>query len=246
MDSALPRYEFEGLVNFRDLGGLPAAGGAIRPGVLFRSDSLSYATDADAAHLRDVFGLRTIIDLRDTVEVDEFGRGPLANAPIDYISVPCGDVITAGTRHEHYLALLDRRGPALADIVRRLVEPGTLPVVVHCHVGCDRTGTVAAMLLGLVGVPDGEICADYARSTRANDAIRERAEARRRHLGLPIMGRAYYDAWEPRADIMAATTALVRERWIDWAGWAAAAGLAGAELAALRETLVDDTDRADG
>ena len=59
-------YVFEGLVNFRDLGGIAADGGTMRPGRLFRSDSLNYATEADAARLVEA-GLATIVDLRDTV-----------------------------------------------------------------------------------------------------------------------------------------------------------------------------------
>ena len=92
----------------------------------------------------------------------------------------------------------------------------------HCHIGCDRTGVVSAMLLGLAGVSDDEICVDYARSTRASAAIRERAEDRRRHLGLPLMGPAYYDAWEPRPETMAAALDLVAREWRDMSGWASA------------------------
>jgi protein-tyrosine phosphatase len=231
-------YVFEGLVNFRDLGGIPAEGGAIQPGRLFRSDSLSYATESDAARLVEA-GLATIVDLRDTVEVDGFGRGPLAAAPITYVGLPCTDSIPAESRSEYYVRLLAIQGPALADLVRRLSVPGSLPAIVHCHIGCDRTGIVSAMLLALAGVSDEDICADYARSTRSSAAIRQRAEDRRRHLGLPLMGPAYYDAWEPRAETMAAALDLVAREWRDMPGWAAAFGLTRDDVAALRVALVD-------
>jgi protein-tyrosine phosphatase len=231
-------YVFEGLVNFRDLGGIAATGGAIQPGRLFRSDSLSYATESDATRLVDA-GLATIVDLRDTVEVDEFGRGPLASAPITYVGLPCTDSVPAESRSEYYFRLLALQGPALADLVRRLSAAGSLPAVVHCHIGCDRTGIVSAMLLGLAGVSDEDICADYARSTRANAAIRERSEDRRRHLGLPLMGQAYYDAWEPQPETMAAALDLVAREWRDMSGWAAAYGLTVDDVADLRAALVD-------
>lgn len=231
-------YAFEGLVNFRDLGGIPAGDGVIRPGRLFRSDSLSYATESDAARLVDV-GLATIVDLRDTVEVDEFGRGPLASAPITYVGLPCTDSIPAQSRPEYYFRLLALHGPALADLVRRLSAPESLPAVVHCHIGCDRTGIVSAMLLGLAGASDDDICLDYARSTRASATIRVRAEDRRRHLGLPLMGPAYYDAWEPRPQTMAAALDLVAREWRDMSGWAAAFGLTIGDVAALRAALVE-------
>lgn len=231
-------YVFEGLVNFRDLGGIPADGGVIRPGRLFRSDSLSYATESDAARLVDA-GLATIVDLRDTVEVDEFGRGPLASTPITYVGLPCTDSTPAESRSEYYFRLLALQGPALADLVRRLSAPDSLPALVHCHIGCDRTGIVSAMLLGLAGVSDGDICVDYARSTRASAAIRERSEDRRRHLGLPLMGPAYYDAWEPRPETMAAALDLVAREWRDMSGWAAAFGLTAGDVAGLRAALVE-------
>jgi protein-tyrosine phosphatase len=37
-------------------------------------------------------------------------------------------------------------------------------VVVHCFAGKDRTGIVAALLLGVAGVPDEIVAADYAES----------------------------------------------------------------------------------
>ncbi len=231
-----------GLVNFRDLGGTPVDGGAIRPGVLFRSDSLVYATEEDAAYLRDEVRLATIVDLRDAPEVEAFGRGPLGRSPIAYLPVPVGDLPTVDGRQAYYAELLDAYGRQLADLVRRLSAPGALPALVHCHIGCDRTGVVSAMLLTLAGAAEAEVCADYARSHRASDAIRKRAESRRRTLGLPLMDKAYYDAWEPRAEIMAETLALVAGRWGSMAGWAAAFGLTATDIAALRTALVGPAD----
>ena len=54
---------FEGTLNFRDLGGYPAAGGVTRWGAVYRSDRLNALTDADVAHLATI-GLRTVCDFR--------------------------------------------------------------------------------------------------------------------------------------------------------------------------------------
>lgn len=227
-----------GLVNFRDLGGIPVDGGAIRTGVLFRSDSLVYATERDAAYLRDEVGLATVVDLRDTVEVEQFGRGPLSSE-IAYHPLPVGDLPDVDGRAGYYAGVLAAYGPQLAALVRLLAGPGVLPALVHCHIGCDRTGVVSAMLLTLAGAAAAEVCADYARSHRASDAIRERSEARRRHLGLPVMPRSYYDAWEPRPEIMEETLVLVAARWGGVHDWAYANGLTPDDLSALRTALVD-------
>jgi protein-tyrosine phosphatase len=231
---------YDGLVNFRDLGGLPVTGGGrVRDGVLFRSDSLCYASAADAEHLIGVLNLATVIDLRESVEIADFGRGPVGDAGLGYLNLPIGDVPTATTRAEFYLGVMTTYGPAIADIIRTLVSPQALPAVIHCHVGCDRTGAVAAAILSLIGVPEPDVAADYARSRRANDVIRQRARDRRAMLGLPQMDDAYYAAWDPRAEIMVETLGLLRARWGGIEGWAADVGLTAVDIAAIRSALVD-------
>ena len=55
---------WEGLLNARDLGGYPAAGGAqTRWGAVVRSDSLAALTEAGRAALAD-YGVRAIVDHR--------------------------------------------------------------------------------------------------------------------------------------------------------------------------------------
>src|SRR3954451_18566241 len=62
--------ELEGVVNIRDMGGLPTADGRrIRPGVLIRSANLSFITEADVARLVNELGVRRVLDLRSDVEV---------------------------------------------------------------------------------------------------------------------------------------------------------------------------------
>lgn len=230
----------EGLVNLRDLGGYAVSGGGvIRARRLFRSDSLAAASAADVAYLRDEVGLATAVDLRDEREIAEFGRGGLAAAPgLAHVSLPIGDVPDVDGRHTFYFELLRRHGARLAGLVSRLSAPGTLPAIVYCHIGCDRTGVVSAMLLSLAGVAREDVCADYALSTRSSSAIRARADARRRALGLPVMDASYYAAWEPRAEIMAATLELVNGEWGGMPGWADAYGLTPDDIAALRTALV--------
>ena len=58
------RLDFEGAVNFRDIGGYPAgAGRRTRWRTLYRADSLADLTPADLDRL-DALGLRTLIDFR--------------------------------------------------------------------------------------------------------------------------------------------------------------------------------------
>jgi protein tyrosine/serine phosphatase len=235
----VPTDAFEGLVNFRDLGDTPVSGGGvIRPGVLLRSDSVVFATVADADRLVHALGLRTVVDLRDAPEVEAFGRGPLEGADVAYIHLPIGDVKAAIDRPDMYVRMAAEAGPRIAGLIRRIGSEDLAPLVVHCQIGVDRTGIVSALLLGLVGVTDDVISADYAVSAMAAQALRERARERRRALGLPQMPESYYDAWTPRPEIMAETLRLLRLRWGGFEGWARAYGLSDDDIAALGAVLV--------
>jgi protein tyrosine/serine phosphatase len=165
----------DGAFNVRDLGGLPAAGGTmVRPGLVYRSGDLGRLTTAGADQLRAV-GIATIIDLRTTAEVERRGRFAFEGHGIEYRHRPLREV--RATEPESQLAdvpadVLDRlyRDLAvdgagnLALILTWLGEEPILPAVVHCVAGKDRTGTVMAVLLALLGVGDEEIAADYALS----------------------------------------------------------------------------------
>ncbi|GAA3203585.1 tyrosine-protein phosphatase [Dactylosporangium siamense] len=231
------RRRLEGLINFRDLGGLPAAGGAIRPGRLFRSDSLAYATESDAAHLVKDLRLATVIDLRGEHEVTQLGRGPLAAAAVDYVSAPITDVSGATDLVGHYIAMLAEKGDVLAGAVRLLTRPATLPAVFHCEAGCDRTGVLAAVVLSLLGVPDEVIAADYAATAAAMPRIHERVAVVVDRLGLPPRPASVLD-WIPQAAMMLETLELAKDRWGSIQDWAHVHGLKDDDLSALRAALV--------
>lgn len=71
----------EGLVNLRDVGGMPTRdGGEISAGRLLRSDNLQGLTLGDIDRLLGI-GLTDVVDLRSEYEVDSEGPGPLAGYP---------------------------------------------------------------------------------------------------------------------------------------------------------------------
>lgn len=229
--------EFGGMVNFRDLGGLPAEGGVVRSGLLYRSDSLAYATEEDAGRLVDELGLTTVVDLRGPQEVERLGRGPLELADVIYVHAPIADVTGHEDLARHYLAMLEEKGHVLASMIRLLSGASALPAVFHCEAGCDRTGVLAAAVLSLLGVPEEEIAEDYALTAMAMPAIHDRIRAIVERMGLPTRPGVVV-AWTPEARMMADALKLARERWGGMREWALAYGVTNEDIDTLRATLV--------
>jgi hypothetical protein len=177
-----------GTGNFRDLGGRPTVeGGRVRCGLVYRSDTLQEVRPADADILVDELGVRLIIDLRLRAESEREGHGLLAERPLQIVNLPL-DVADRESAHavpaltgamliQHYLGYLRPSAASIVSVVTLLAD-SEAPAIVHCAAGKDRTGVVAALLLGAIGTPDAEIVADYADS----DGNVERVFARLRRL----------------------------------------------------------------
>jgi len=173
--------ELEGVVNVRDVGGLPAADGRrIRSGVLIRSANLNSITEADVARLVDELGVRRVLDLRTDVELRDSEPGLLHGQdgisfhhlslyPDAEPDTPDPVVPWAGERFPEdrdpqvvsYLRYLERRPDSIVAALRAIAEPDGATVV-HCAAGKDRTGMVIALALSVAGVPRELIAADYA------------------------------------------------------------------------------------
>ncbi len=234
----------EGAFNFRDLGGLPVRGGGVtREGRLFRSDTLQALSATDVDRLSGTLGLRSVIDLRLQHEVAEQGRGPLAQVPtIRYFNAPLGmasiDGVPSGQVLSHlYTSCVE--SASLAAAVIQLAEVVENPCLFHCAAGKDRTGVLAAITLGLVGVGDDAIVDDYLRSGANMARIVDRFRNWPRY-------REHIEAMPPEVYRVDAKSILdlletVRARYGGAEGWAAHMGVPATSLAALRQHLVTPT-----
>lgn len=174
-----PMPPYQGLVNFRDLGG-PASrhGGSVRTGRVFRAGLFSFVGADESRHLVDELGVRTIVDLRMQHEIDLHPSPPLyeRHPDLERLHVPFFDgsdlaalSLPGGHAPEawsvRYAAYTDVGGRyAVPTVLEAIVADGGAPTVFHCWSGKDRTGLTAAMLLDLLGVDDEDIGADYERS----------------------------------------------------------------------------------
>ena len=212
------RLEWEALLNARDLGGLPTAGGReTRWGAVVRSDSLSSLTPAgrDAAV---AYGIRTIVDLRLPFELkdepnpfaarDQHGVAYHNVSFIDPASRPPG---MATTLAEDYLGMLDRFGRRVARVVTTIADAPDGGVVIHCAAGKDRTGLIVALLLSTAGVAPELIADDYALTA---ESLRSRDE---RYLAEGPGERAEREAairhFRARPEVMAEVLAGLDDRY---------------------------------
>jgi protein-tyrosine phosphatase len=164
MPEMTPSLLIPGTFNSRDLGGTSADGGTVRPRLVIRSDAPVAIAEAGRNTVRTI-GIRTALDLREPIE-RELDPADFADLEIEQVNV---QILGEGfelardiSMAEVYRLLLEQRGEKLTAAVRLLAEPGRLPALVFCSAGKDRTGLVAALTLGAVGVGDDEIVRDYA------------------------------------------------------------------------------------
>lgn len=178
------RLPFDGVVNFRDLGGYRSdLGGTVRFGRVFRSDRLDRMTDADRALYREL-GIRTIYDLRRADE-REVAPDPFPNEHVCIISrlEAAGHPKLGAEPPESegadllrllYRGMLDHAGPDIARVFRGIADPQVAPVLFHCTAGKDRTGMIAALLLEWLGVPRDVVLDDYERTNEYRHEAAER------------------------------------------------------------------------
>jgi protein-tyrosine phosphatase len=156
----------DGLVNLRDLGGLPTESGATtRPGRLLRSESPHRLTEAGMRAMLDL-GIGAVIDLRTTSEREQ-RPSPLVDAGVRNAHAPIftdeeeypDHLATAG---EVYCWWLRERRNGVAQAMAAIADAPSAPILVHCHAGKDRTGVIIALVLRLAGVSIDDIADDYA------------------------------------------------------------------------------------
>jgi protein-tyrosine phosphatase len=145
-----------------------------RRGVIYRGDSLDNITTGDAKILFDKLAIGTIIDLRTKAETDSvkldfpvprFRYSVLVEGRLGHEPFPSDDPAELA---KVYLSNIDHGRPAVKaafDIIAANLQAG-VATLFHCAAGRDRTGIVAALLLGLVRVTDGQIAMDYVQSNR--------------------------------------------------------------------------------
>jgi protein-tyrosine phosphatase len=247
----------EGALNWRDLGGYPAADGHLtRWGRVYRSDGLDQLTDADLDLIADL-GIKLVIDFRVDREVDENPsrlpehpelrrqRLPIGGDEVEGRSVLetilAGDlkVYTVEEMAQVYERLLEDFASSFGEVLTHAADPVNHPMVFHCTAGKDRTGLMAMLLLGALGVSDDDIVADYELTThyRSNKRLEVLRPELEKH-GVDV------DAVRPfltaQAPVMAATLEELTRRHGSIEGFLTMrAGVSPATVSRLRAEMLD-------
>lgn len=172
-DSVFPRLlwdrDGEGKIyGVRDLGGCFVSNGAyrVRQGLVFRSSKLndnatgttpgaSFVSDANRSTWLDDFGVRYELDLRG-------GSGEAGNLTAS----PLGGTVTY--KHisgvDYGIADSVANKTAIKNELVYALDPAHYPLVFHCSIGHDRTGTLALLMHGLLGVSEDDILRNYEAS----------------------------------------------------------------------------------
>jgi protein-tyrosine phosphatase len=233
------------LSNARDLGGLPARDGRVtRHAAFVRSDGLHNMTaggfEALLAH-----GVRTVIDLRTSGEWTRLPN-PAADRPeINFVAISLlggsGDPqfvrdVRLPPHVEWVEMMVEHAQPRIADVMRAIADAPPGGVLFHCHVGKDRTGLIADILLDLAGVPEQVIADDYELS---NERLLS-AETNPRYAALADEQARLQYAGDARIFRQTAHAALAAMRRIggDTRGYLREIGLSTAEIQRIQARLL--------
>ncbi len=249
------RLPFSNLKNARDLGGHPLKGGGCTKWNTFIRSELPRQLSGEDLALLQSLGVTDSIDLRGELEVTRTPSA-LSKVPgVRYHHCPLFDAkaaAIAGGAEEPKKRVEDGRawGEAYIDMaeaqkdwvcrVLAIAAKTAGCVMYNCTTGKDRTGLLTALLLGIAGVDDRDIIADYCVSQVYMFPIYREMEQffpfKTPDGGLDLTNPFF----KTSPDNMEALLNHMQEKYGGVAGYALACGAAEADLDAIRKKLREE------
>ncbi len=193
----------EGVLNARELGGIPLKNGRrVKHGKIIRTGRLSNMTDNDVRLLKDKWNLTTIIDLRNNGEISEHPDRVPEDTRFMQIDIIKGEK-QGISREDHGMEMADRaimiaksyaQGNGakhllesmyaqmagdeycisrIKDFFDALLAQDEGSIAWHCTSGKDRTGVTGVLLLYALGAEMDDIKEDYLYTNEQNSDYRE-------------------------------------------------------------------------
>lgn len=151
--------------NVRDLGGWTCDGGTIKYGKLFRGGEIS-ASDTDFIKtMHDEIGIRAELELQGTDVAEDYS---VIGSDVDFCCPTDGGA---------YWAYYSISNTASMKEAFRFIFDSVMrdrPLYFHCSAGADRTGTIACLIEGMLGVSQSDIDKDYELTSFNGDSLRKR------------------------------------------------------------------------
>ena len=230
----------DGVPNVRDFGGWRGLDGRrVRQGVIYRSagwNDNAYSkkrigacrlSDEARAEVEKTLGIVTDVDLRGENERREMDRSPIGASVRLVATSPCirsyenitGEVSCAALR-----VILPTFLPP---------NPKDFPAVFHCIAGADRTGNLAYILGGLLGVAPSDLACDYCFTTFSRDIWNPWCTGQ----GLDADGRPKRMAFDKTREAMGSFPGRTENERIE--NFVKSLGFTDADIAAFRDFMLE-------
>ena len=209
--------------NVRDLGGWACTGGRVKYGKVFRGGHFGSISDADKATLVDWLGIATDIDLRNNSETGGITTSPLGSG-VEYFHQSLdfyANAVSTSAASARTVAVLKKVMACVA---------ANKPCYFHCMSGSDRTGTIAYLLLSLLGVSQSDKDKEYELTAFSDEADGKRFRNSNYNV---TNGNGWYPLIKYFRDTY--TGENDNEKVV---AWAVANGITAAEINAFRAAMV--------
>lgn len=138
----------DGVDNCRDMGGFKCDGGSVKYGLLYRGANLG--GNVSASNKKRLLGackIRAEVDLRQDAESGNIVESLMFGNAVVYRRYPMN--AESNLYNLNQVEWANNTAAAAMAIMHNAVLGA--PTYVHCSIGCDRTGVMGVVLLGLLG-----------------------------------------------------------------------------------------------